>query len=89
MFWKEIEQVENWEKGKEDFIDKCYISAVRKKHGVITEYLIKQNKISEWVSKKEALKLAEEGRLHAVVVHPKKRQAYLRPEFGSKSFEMA
>ena len=87
MFWKAIEQVEGWKEGREDFIEKWYISAVHKKRGIITEYLIKKNKDSEWTPKKDALKLAEEGRLHATVVHLKKGHTYLRPEFGSKSFE--
>jgi hypothetical protein len=89
VFWKAIEKVEKWEEGREDFIEKWYISSVHKKQGVITEYLIKKDKCSEWIAKKDALKLAEEGRLHAVVVQPKKGQVYLRPEFGSNPFEQA
>jgi len=89
LFWKAIEQVENLEEGREDFVEKRYISAVHKKRGVITEYLVKGNKSSQWVAKKDALELAEEGRLHAIAVHPKKGHGYLRPEFGFKPFEQS
>jgi hypothetical protein len=88
-FWKAIEQVEHWEVGREDLIEKWYISAVHKKRGVITEYLVKKGKRLEWISKKDALELAEEGRLHATLVHLKTGRIYLRPEFGSKPFEQA
>jgi len=88
-FWKAIEQVELWEVGREDLIEKWYISAVHKKRGVITEYLVKKGKSLEWISKKDALELAEEGRLHATLVHLKTGCIYLRPEFGSKPFGQA
>ncbi|MGE5196790.1 MAG: hypothetical protein ACM3JI_05615 [Anaerolineae bacterium] len=88
MFWKAIEKVEKWKVGREDFIEKWYISGVHKKRGVITEYLVKKKSASTWTSKEEALKLAMEGRLHAIVVHLKTGHAYLRPEFGSKPFEL-
>ena len=39
----------------------------------------------QWHSKETAVALAEEGRLHAIVVHAK-RGAYLRPEFHAKPF---
>lgn len=87
-FWKAIEQVEGWKVGREDFIEKWYISAVHKKRGIITEYLVKKSEGLIWVSKINALKLAIEGRLHAVVVHLKTGNTYLRPEFGSKPFEL-
>lgn len=87
-FWKAIEKIEGWEVGREDFIEKWYISAVHKKRGVITEYLVKKNGGSVWISKEEALKLTMEGRLHAIIVHLKTGHTYLRPEFGSKPFEL-
>jgi hypothetical protein len=87
-FWKAIEKVEKWEIGREDFIAKWYITAVHKKRGIITEYLVKMNRNTVWISKKDALKLADEKKLHAVVVHPQNGHAYLRPEFGSKPFEL-
>ena len=88
MFWKAIEQIEAWTIGKEDFIEKWIISGVHKKRGVITEYLIKSSKGLTWYSKNEAIMLALEGRLHAVIVHLKAGVNYLRPEYGSKPFEL-
>lgn len=87
VFWKAIEKIERWEVGREEFIEKWHISGVHKKRGVITEYLLKKNGGPVWVSKENALNLAEEGRVHAVVVHLKTGQTYLRTEFGSKPFE--
>lgn len=85
-FWKAIEQVEKWGVGREDFIERWYISGVHKKRGVITDYLVKKRGASNWVSKLDALKLAAEYRLHAVVVHLKNGTKYLRPEHGAKPF---
>lgn len=87
IFWNAIEKVEKWIVGREDFIDRWYITAVHKKYGVITEYFVKKNKSSEWISKEMAIQLAFEGRLHATIVHLKTGKVYLRPEFGFKSFE--
>lgn len=87
-FWKAIEKIEKWEVGREDFIEKWDISAVHKKRGIITEYLVKKNSGPVWVSKEEALKLALEAKLHAVIVHLKKGNIYPRPEFGAKPFEL-
>ncbi len=89
VYWKAIEKNEGWEVGREDFIEKWYITGVHKKRGVIIEYLVKNNEGLVWTSKEEALKLAMEGRLHAILVHMKNGRLYLRPEFGSKSFELA
>jgi hypothetical protein len=36
--------------------------------------------------KDSAIAMAEDGRLHAIVVHAK-TGAYLRPEYGAKSFK--
>src|SRR5258708_2382235 len=33
-----VERIEGWKPGKEDFIEKWYITGVRKTHGVISEY---------------------------------------------------
>jgi len=88
MFWKAIEQVENWEVGKEEFIEKSQISGVHKKKGVIVEYLIVKSGKEIWISKVQALQYALEGRLHAVLVHLKKGGRYLRPEYGVKPFEI-
>jgi hypothetical protein len=86
LFWKAIEQTEKWEVGNEEFIEKWIISGVHKKHKVITEYLVHKKTDSVWVSKPEALQLALQGRLHAILVHLKTGTLYLRPEFGSHSF---
>lgn len=88
MLWKAVELVEEWTVGREDFIEKWIISGVHKKHGVIVEYLVNKNTGSVWFAKKDAIKLAIEGRLHAVVVHLKTGSVYLRPEFGSKPFKL-
>jgi hypothetical protein len=40
-----------------------------------------------WVTKMDAMKLAVEGRLHAVIVHLKNGTHYLRPEYKQKPFE--
>jgi len=86
LFWKAIEQTEKWEVGNEEFIEKWIISGVHKKHNVITEYLVHKKSDSVWVSKPEALQLALQGRLHAILVHLKTGTLYLRPEFSSHSF---
>ena len=86
MFWKAIEKVEKWEAGREDFIERWYITGVHKKRGVITEYLINKGGTSDWIYKVEALQLAAEYRLHAIIVHLKNGTNYLRPEYGAKPF---
>ena len=68
-FWRAIEHTEKWEEGKEDFVPRYYISCVRMKHGVICEYCIQQNGKDVWLSKQEAIALAQEWRIHAIVVH--------------------
>ncbi len=88
-YWKAIEENEGWGIGNEVFIEKWYITGVHKKRGVITEYLIEKNEGPTWIAKEQAVNFALEGRLHATVVHMKNGRLYLRPEFGSKSFELA
>ncbi len=68
QFREAIERIEGWEAGGEDFIEKSYISGVHKKLGVIVEYLINE----EWLSTKDALRLAMEGKLHAILLPLKK-----------------
>lgn len=85
-YWKAIEKNESWEVGEEEFIKREYISGVHKKRGVIVEYLIRRDDKSIWLSKQEAIKLAIEGRLHAVLVHLKNSHHYLRPERGQHGF---
>ncbi|MGH2613284.1 MAG: hypothetical protein ACRDFB_09610 [Rhabdochlamydiaceae bacterium] len=81
-----VERIEGWEVGKEDFIQKWYISGVHKKHGIITEYLIDKAGKQSWIAKEGALKLAKEGKFHATIVHLKNGTVYLRPEFGNRPF---
>lgn len=88
LFYQAIEFVENWEVGNEDFIERWHISGVHKKKGIIFEYLIDKKGVSEWISKENAIHLAEEKRLHATVVHPKHALPYLRPEFGKDPFTL-
>lgn len=88
-FWKAIEFVERWEEGREDFIDKQFISGVHKKRGVIFEYFVQNIQGGAWLKKGEAISLAQSGRLHAVVVHLQNGTTYLRPEYGARSFELS
>lgn len=87
-FWEAIEFVEEWGEGEEELIPKWIISGVHKKRGVIFEYFVQKTRESVWVKKEEAISLANEGRIHAVVVHIKNKGAYLRPEYGAKPFEL-
>jgi len=87
-FWKAIEQVEKWNVGEEDFIEKWYISGVHKNRGVIVEYFVNVSKKPLWFSKEQTINFAKEGRLHATIVHLKNGTVFLRPEAGSKSFDL-
>jgi len=58
---------------------------VHKKWRVITEYLVAMKK-EVWMAKRDAIKLATKGRLHAVIVHLKNGTYYLRPEYKQKLF---
>lgn len=87
-YWKAFEKNEKWTVGKEDFIEKWYITGVHKKKGVIFEYLVKNTKTSRWVSKDDGLKMALEGRLHATIVHLKAGIIFLRPLFGVMGFKI-
>ena len=81
-----IERIEGWKEGHEDFIPKWIISGVHKKRSVITEYLVCINQESIWLPKQEAIKWTLEGKLHAILVHMKNGNHYLRPEHGQHSF---
>lgn len=87
-FWQAIEFVERWEEGVSTFIEKWIISGVHKRRGVICEYCIRKPTESVWLKKDSALALANEGRLHTVIVHVKNGSAYLRPEHSAKPFEL-
>jgi hypothetical protein len=77
---------EGWRAGREEYVEVEKILGVHidTKH-VIWEFLIGNSMVSKWVSKKEAITLAEGGLLAAVVVHTKK-SSYLRPKFHTLSF---
>ncbi len=83
-----MERIEGWRIGREDFIEKWYITGVHKKRGTIQEYFVKQGSKGNWISKEEAIKLAIQGCLHATIVHLKNGTNYLRPEYGLKPFEL-
>lgn len=78
---------EGWKEGREEYteIKKIIGVHINKKH-VFFEFLIANTDGKEWVFKKEAITLAEEGRLYATVVHTK-GEPYLRPKFHQKSFK--
>jgi hypothetical protein len=89
-FWWAIEDTEKWKVGREDFIQKWYITRVHKKRGVIYEYCVRQNGKDVWLSKQETIGLAQEWRLHAIVVHSSNGSLYLRPEYhGTRFRDMA
>ncbi|MBF8264034.1 MAG: hypothetical protein HW387_1699 [Parachlamydiales bacterium] len=79
--------MEGWEKGWEEFYEKQYISAVKRKGSTITEYLVQGKEGQKWLTKAEAVILAVSGKLHAIVVHAK-MGIYLRPEFHAKAFRI-
>lgn len=87
-FWRAIEFVEGWVEGEEDFIEKWLISGVHKQRGVIFEYCIQKPSQASWIEKNKAILIANEGRLHAIVVHLKNGTSYLRPEYGNKPFSV-
>jgi hypothetical protein len=85
-YWKAIEKIEKWTVGKEEFIDVWYITGVHIKRGVIQEYCLSKNGLDTWISKEEAVGLANEHRIHAILVHSSNGSLYLRPEYKSKRF---
>ena len=85
-FWWAIEDTEKWKVGREDFIEKWYITCVHRKRGVIYEYCVRQNSKDVWLSKQEATSLAQEWRLHAILVHSSNGNLYLRSEYHGKPF---
>ena len=88
IYWKSIERNEAWTVGREDPIPKRFITGVHRKKGVMYEYRIDQGGKEVWLTKSDAILLAEEGRLHAIVVHLRNGSCYLRPEYHTKSFSL-
>ena len=86
-FWKAIEFVEEWTEGEKEFFEKWIISGVHKKRGVVFEYLVRKPREDFWLHKENAISLANEGKLRAVIVHLKNGTCYLRPERDAKPFE--
>ena len=86
-YCRAIEKIEKWKPGKEEFVDRWYITGVHLKNGVIQEYCISCRGNEKWISKADAVLLAERWQIHAVVIHCKNGINYLRPEFKSKRFK--
>lgn len=84
---KAMETHEGWIEGYEEFKVVEKITGIRmSKKRVISEYLVRGMKDERWLLKDAAIAMAEDGRLHAIVVHTK-NGSYLRPEHVSKSFK--
>jgi hypothetical protein len=78
---------EGWREGKEEYIEVKKILGIHvNKKRVIFEFLVGDSGASTWISKQEAIALAEDGRLHAIIVHGKNR-TYLRPEYHRTRFK--
>lgn len=78
---------EGWREGREEYTPTKVkkVLGVHVKRHVITEFLIGNLSESSWITKKEAIVLAEAGQLFAIVVRTK-REPYLRPKAHQKSF---
>jgi len=78
---------EGWREGREEPIEAMKVlgAHINKRH-VIFEFLIGNKSSNMWISKKEAITLAEAGILYATVVHTK-GEPYLRPKFHQPSFK--
>ena len=83
---KAIERIEGWKEEQEDVIDKWYITGVHKRSGVITEYCVNQSGNNKWFLKRDAIQLAIQEKLHAVVVCMKRGTVYLRPKHRNHPF---
>lgn len=78
---------EGWREGRQECSEVKKILGVHiNKKRTISEFLIGDSTGSEWVSKKDAIALAEAGLLYAIVVHTK-GESYLRPKFHQISFK--
>lgn len=78
---------EGWREGREEYTPSKLkkVLGVRMKRHVITEFLVGNLGESSWITKKEAIVLAEAGKLIATVVHTK-GESYLRPKTQQQSF---
>ena len=78
---------EGWREGKEEYIEVKKILGIHfNKKRIISEFLVGNSSTSVWISRQEAIILAEDGKLHAVVVHAK-NCVYLRPEYHHTPFK--
>jgi hypothetical protein len=77
---------EGWREGREEYTEVKKVLGVHlnKKH-IVSEFLIGNSNVSEWISKKDAIALAQTGVLYAIVVHAKSGD-YLRPKFHQVPF---
>jgi len=75
---------EGWREGREEYIEVKKILSVRLNNKrIISEFLVGNAGAGKWISKQEAIALAEKGGLHATVVHAK-HGIYLRSEYHGK-----
>lgn len=84
---KKMENYEGWhpwEEG-EEYIPIQKVIGVKMTHHRITEYLILDCSEKKWTAREEAIRLAEDKQLRAVVVHNKKC-TFLRPFPHEPSF---
>ena len=81
-----MKKQEGWRVGREEHqeINKILGVHIDKRH-TISEILVGNSKGQKWISKKDAITLAEAGLLNAIVVNTKKG-SYLRPKFHQTSF---
>jgi len=78
---------EGWREGKEEYIEVKKILGIHiNKKRIIFEFLIGDSIGNTWISKENAIVLAEEGKLHAIVVHGKNGK-YLRPVYHGTPFK--
>ncbi len=77
---------EGWREGKEEIIEVKKILGVHVKKKVIFEFLVGNVIENKWIPKQEAILLAEEGNLHAIVIHGKNSK-YLRPKYHGRPFK--
>ncbi len=77
---------EGWREGREEHNKVNKIRGVHtNKKRIVTEFLVGDVIASSWITKHEAIALAEAGRLQAIVIHGKNGK-YLRPKYHSTPF---
>jgi len=77
---------EGWREGREEYIEcKKILGVDTKNNGSITAFLVGTPESHIWISKNEAIALAERGALQAIVIHCT-NFTYLRPKHGKTPF---